>query len=235
MSDKTKMLQDFREYYMKNGRSAQSVVDFISQKEDMITAMEAENKPLDELLKDQIGEFYEYFSSEFGDDDEIMNLIQGKWNTKPPTILLLGFQRMFEKGEKIIADKYSSVQEGSREEYNISQLAKFISMRPCRVSIIGPENASYEFDWPLEVSSQEITPVNMLNGMLTDFIRLGDGMIVRRYSNAKDEVFGFIPENGSVQCMEKDNLAFAMSSHADSTMKTYLDNVEIKKAELSFR
>ena len=60
-------------------------------------------------IRKEIGEFYDYFAANFGDSDEVMGAIQQKWGPQPPAVLIIGFQGMFEKGEKAIAEKYDLI------------------------------------------------------------------------------------------------------------------------------
>jgi len=234
MSDNGTMLQKFREHYMQCGQTVQCILDFIEAQDAMLIEKKVDPMDPPAEIRKEIGEFYDYFAANFGDSDEVMGAIQQKWGPQPPAVLIIGFQGMFEKGEKAIAEKYDRIREGSREEWNISKLAAFIVKQSCHVSIIGPEDYSYELDWPIEVSSKEVNAVQILKGMLTDFLLHGEGMIVRRLCEPKDEVYGFLPDDGGVEAMEVDRLTFALSVHADDTMKDYLNHVVIKKAEIDF-
>ena len=230
------MLQNFRNYYMQCGQTTQCILDFIEAQDEMLRSQGVDIMNPPAGLKAEISEFYEYFAGNFGDSDEVMGSIEKKFGQTPPAVLLIGFQTQFERGERAVAEKYTSrVREGSREEYNISQLASFIAPNQCHISIIGPEEYSYEIEWPVEVSSPDLTNVQLLKGMLSDFLFHGQGMIVRLFREPKDEVYGFLPDDGGVEAMEIDRLAFALGVQADEEVKEYLNHVVISKAGLSFR
>jgi|GEM_PF-2647277 len=237
ISSEGSILQNFRDYYMKNGSTPESVVSFIASQEERLAAMDENSEPVTDEQKDEICEFYEYFSSQFGDDAGVMDMVEQRWEAKPPELLLLGFTFAIAKEENELAHKFAKIRVGSREEHNILELAFFIAAKACRVSIIGDEDSSYEFDWPMDIASDSVTDIDVLKGMLTDFITSRSGMIVRRFGEGseKDTVYGFMSDNGAADSMETEALTFAMGSHADETMKDYLGNVEIKKAELKFR
>ena len=236
MSENMSILDQFKDYYEKMGSNPQAVVDFISIQEESLVDMDRAGQEMTPQLRSQIADFYDYFSTKFGDDGPVMDKVEAKWGTKPPGLLLLGFQFSLENGEKLIASKYDRVQTGSRAEHNISELAFFIAAAPCRVNIIGDPDASYDFDWPMEVTSEDLQDLDILKGLLADFVLAKAGMIVRRFGEKeKDKVYGFVSDNGGVTSMEVDALTFAMGAHADDTMKKYLESVEIRKADIKFK
>lgn len=234
MADNETMIQEFENYYGRFG-SPESIVDFLTKMDTRLEKMMNDEEPEPDDFEEQVRDFYNYFSKKFGDNDTVMDKIEDRWSEKPPTILLLGFRFAVAEEEQRLASKYEKVEKGSSVDYNINQLFVFVATGPCKVTIIGPEDASYEFEYPMRVATDGLSAVDIVKGMLADFVTVGEGMIVRRFGDKKDDVYGFMTKDGSVESVSAETLGTMMAAHADAAMTSYLKAVEIKQASITFK